>query len=350
MCALMARQQPLFRFLLILAVMSIGPAPDLLADEAYFRGNSSTGRTSSEAAMTGASSGLDRYSVVAGYRGKTDQDRLTIGLGLGLESLDTKEYIVRARGGEETSLEKSHDGKSGFIESEVSYARGPDSVSISGSYSDPKAPFAVRQLAISGRTAALPWKGALKSGISAGTSEQPESYFVDRDYRTKARPTRVDFSRFDLGYEHVFSERSKGEINVFTAVRLQERPRHWGATTKVAYAFSDRVFTRIDFTSVKESRNSPLKNERGYFSFHGVKSAILFEPVYGHIVNASYGRVIETEFDPRVNSDQTYKSDVPGLGLRSDFSGFKIDLSVERILGQKGLTKTNVQGGMIWAM
>jgi hypothetical protein len=189
-------------------------------------------------------------------------------------------------------------------------------------------------------------------GLSASYlgQTQPESYFIDLDFRTKARPRRVHAYEVAASFDQVLSSKWKMRNQVGISRRLEERPLNVSASTRQAVALTDRLFSELVLSYADESRSQALQNERGYFRAYSVRGALTAEPLYDLLVTLSYGVFWEREQDPRSNRHVQVAADQYGLGISFAPSDWEAHLQGAYTAANTGIRQLSFTGSFMWKM
>lgn len=182
------------------------------------------------------------------------------------------------------------------------------------------------------------------------TQGQPKSYFVDRDFALKARPTEILGREGVLTLKQVLSERWKGKLALSASQRMGERPLNVGAELKQVYTLSDRWFVSGSVRRVAELRGQSLQNERGYFDLTGLQAGLTYEPWVDFLVTGTAGALIEDEEDPRVGTLLRSGTDQYGLSIQYTKGSLRFDLSGSLELNNGGGSGSGFSGGLTWVL
>ncbi len=180
--------------------------------------------------------------------------------------------------------------------------------------------------------------------------QQPETYFIDRDLRSRSRPRVIHGNEAVVTLDQVLSERWKMSLDLSTAERTEERPRNIGVTLGQAYALANRLTVQGRARRFAELRGQSLKNERGYFTMSQGEIGLIYEPVYDLLVSASYGLGVESEHNPDTGIDQIAASDQYGLGVKYSFRDYEILAQGSLNQGNTSYQSSSFTGGFTWKL
>ena len=289
-----------------------------------------------------------------------NQQTMTLGYRQELQKFDIKGAIITAlpdysslqitdRSGTIHFLSQDYPSKLEFKGStDLTYVRNSHRASISWVGSVSESPFPSQSVTASYNEGFLQQTTILGVSATVLQQKQPESYFIDRDFKTKPRPTLVHASALTLSGEQVLSERWKTRLELSTGIRDEERPRNIGVALKESYALTDRLFARVALTDVSELQNQPLKDENGYYALRSVQVGLIYEPVYDLLLNCVYTAAAETETDPRIDREIQVGSDHFGFGVKYTYKAWEFSLSAAYLTTNTTLRGVDFGGGIAW--
>lgn len=256
---------------------------------------------------------------------------------------------VRDRNGNLGPLSTQASGQGEYLlQAGLQWNKGDDKLGASGTATLSSSPFpaqsgsAFYERALASQTSRIRLQGSwAKQG-------QPVDYYTDSNFSTQQRPVEVNASALRLSLEQLMSERWKVGFEVSTGIRIEDRPRNWGAEIKQAYALTDYWFIQLRGGGAFEPQNQNLKNERGYFDIAYGELQATYEPIYDLLITLSYGLVVEHEALPVARSTSQVGSDQFGMEVSYRWGEFDF-----RLLGSYRLTNLpsrdlGISGEVAW--
>lgn len=192
----------------------------------------------------------------------------------------------------------------------------------------------------------------LSSTISVQEQGRPQSYYVTSDFKEGQRPTLVRNEKWQVSWEHILSERLKGQVFFHTGIKREERPRNYGGGLKMAFGPSDRLYIKAGLWHMRENDKRILQNEVGYLKFNQFQGEVVFEPTYDFLVGLSYYLTMETERDPRTKRQVRYASDEYALGMTNKWGlgSMSTSLKVSHLRTNQSFQAWNVTGNIEWTL
>ena len=264
---------------------------------------------------------------------------------------DYSSVLVRNRGGIETPLSAQYPGLTELsAEAKGLYLSGPRRATLSYTGNLNPSPYFTQTLTAAYQHGFYNQSTILGVNAAYMTQNQPESWFIDTDFRNRARPALIHANEVVLFVNQILTDRWKAELSVVSAERVEDRPRNVGVTMTHWYALADRLFLKglLDYRT--ELRALPLKDERGYFSAKTAEIALTVEPVYDLLATASYAIVVENESDPRTGREAQVGSDQLGLGVSYLIGRWLVNVQGAYRLTNIGLKAYSIGGGVTWTL
>lgn len=269
-------------------------------------------------------------------------------VGVQIRQPDYSDILVRSAEGIESPLSDLIQRRSQFdLSLGVERNHGQDFFFLSGGTPLSDAPFPTQT--VGGKYVRGFFEKTTQVGVELTylNQKQPESFFIDRDFKTKERPQSVNAYEAALSYEQVLTENWKILARVAVSQRIEERPANISTNIDPAYAVTDSFFLRAGLRFAQEQEQG-LKNERGYFKAYGAWIGGGVEPVYDLVISASYGVLIESENEPRTRSFTELASDHYSLGLAYSFSLFEFKLNGSYSIANTQASSLAFSSGVTW--
>lgn len=264
---------------------------------------------------------------------------------------DYSSVLVRNKAGIEAPLSTQVGSRSEFVmDLGADWAKGANSASLGWRGNVNGSPFFSNLFR--GAYSRSFFSQATSVGLQGSylSQRQPESYFVDRDFQTKARPQSVNAYEIAFLLDQILSEKWKMRNRVGISQRIEERPRNYFLSSRHAYALTDRLFADLQLTYADELRSETLKNERGYFRAYGARVGLSAEIFYDLVVSASYGILFERERDPRIEREVEVASDQYGLGVIYSFSQVEFEARAGYVVSNTNIRNLSLSGGATWRL
>ena len=308
---------------------------------------SATGTTGTINSTQGVT--VNQHMQTLGYRTEGLRHGFDLGLAMITTVPDYSTIQITDRSGNTHLLSQDYSGKPELKGStDLTYTRGSHRAALSWTGSVSDTPFPSQLLTVGYNEGFLQQTTII--GVSATVAEQrqPESYFIDRDFKTKPRPTLVHASAMILSGEQILTDRWKTRLELSTGIREEERPRNLGATLKESYALTDRLFARLALSDISELHNQALKDENGYYTLRSAQTGLIYEPIYDLLLSCAYTVAMESETDPRIDREVQVGSDHFGLGLKYTYKTWELSMSAAYLITNTSLHGLDFGGGIAW--
>jgi hypothetical protein len=296
-----------------------------------------------------ANPGSPYTSGTLSYQGENLYSGFDLGAAVIVAKPDYSNTYIRGRDGSQTLLSESYpEALEQSARLSVGWTRKSHFISLQGESTLSRAPYSTQSLQLRLRESFANKTTFIGATGTLVNQSQPESFFINRDFKTKARPTVVHGNEVTASVEQILTSRWKAHLELSTSKREEERPRNFGGRLKQGFAITSRIYSQLELAMVDENQDEALKNERGYFTLQSGQVTLITEPVYDLLVSASYGLVREVEYDPNNGKKIQVGTDLYGLSLRYDFGKWDVNVG-----GTYGVTNTprnltSVSGGIGW--
>ncbi len=187
-----------------------------------------------------------------------------------------------------------------------------------------------------------------KAGLSIDyqTTNQPENYFINRNFQTQKSPDQLKTQQVQLFYEQVLSDDFKVQaVNIYG--QRADRPNNKGYILKTGYSINQKFFLRNQLGTVYEEK-SELKNNRGYYSSQFFDAELSYLYSYKLQLQLGYGLNIETEKQTFNQSDTQVGHDIYTVGSRYRLAEFTILANIDQRQSNLGTNEYNFSGGFSW--
>ena len=262
---------------------------------------------------------------------------------------DDNKIFVSDRFGDEKSLHERGESATAYHgEAALSRSIGMFDLKLDGRSSLGRDLFYIRQLTVS-LTASLLTEGLrLGMDLSRTKADRPLTTFLDRDFRTKFRPTEVTSDSLQATAEQIIGERNKVGVVLSVTGANEERPPHLGLLLQTATALRDTLFVKTAFATQREQRSRPLMNERGYFTLNSAALGVADEPWYDILLECEGTYMQESEIDPRVKEKRALTS--RSLGIGASFKRFQPGIEVGALATELDTNEVllSMEGAIIW--
>ena len=187
-----------------------------------------------------------------------------------------------------------------------------------------------------------------KAGLSLSqqTTNQPENYFINRNFQTQKSTDQLITRQIQFFYEQVLSEDFKTQIVFLSGNRL-DRPNNTGYILKTGYAINQKLFLRSQLGTIFEA-NTELKNNRGRYSNRFFDTELNYNYSYKLQLTSGYGLNIETEKETFAQPDAQVGHDIYSLSSRYRLDDITIQASVDQRQSNLGTNEYNFSGGLSW--
>jgi hypothetical protein len=312
--------------------------------------NSTTGVIGQTSLVGPASGRISSNNENFGYKIDGLLSQITLSGGLTLTQPNYSGYLLRDAQGNNQSLSSAQIHATEIAASQtLEWSHGIHTANIAWTGTLNQSPFSFQSGTASYQIGLF--QKATLFGIRATylRQEQPVDYFINnRTFQNQARPRVIHATEFVGTYEQILTDRWKFYVDLSTAYRMEERPRNFGLTVAQGYALTNFLSVQLKAARFVEQRSDSLLNERGYFSLTSGELAVTVEPIYDLLISATYGLLLEREFEPTNGAETQVATDQYGIGLRYPIRKVEI-----RVQGGLGLTNTsyqtlNVSGGLTW--
>lgn len=264
---------------------------------------------------------------------------------------DYSSVLVRNQKGAQLPLSLTMGNQTEFLlDLSADWARGSDRASLGWKGSLGESPFASHLLHAAYTRSFFSQTSSLGIEGSYLSQAQPSSFFIDRDFQNKARPTLIHAYEAAFLYEQTLTENWKMRNRMGVSRRLEERPLNYFISTQQAYALSDRLFANLKLNYADELRSQPLLNERGYFRAYGATLGLHAELFYDLLVSLSYGILFERERDPRSAREIEVASDQYGFGVHYSLSKMTLNAEAGYVVTNTNIKHLSVSGGATWRL
>jgi hypothetical protein len=295
-----------------------------------------------------AASQMKRTDQTYEYRAQNIGDLVSVATGVTVSQPDYSTYLVRNRLGVEKKLSDTVKSSNEFQGTALlTLAKGSHTGTIGYSGSLAETPLPMQKFDLSYEEGFYNKSTLLGAEYTYQQQEQPLSYFIDRDFKTKTRAETVNTSVVGLYYEQILTSRLKNRVKASTAHRLGERPRNYGLEDRLGYALTRRIYLQGAAAYVKEDTNEALVDERGYFTLTRGEVSATYEPIYDLLISASYALSVEQENEPRSDTQTKVGTDQYGLGVQYAYGDLKFNLKGTYYVAQLG-NGTSALGGITW--
>lgn len=187
-------------------------------------------------------------------------------------------------------------------------------------------------------------------GYSWSQQKQPVSFHIDpRDLQFRQRPNQITAQRTELWVEQILSDRWKMQVKAFEGIRLEDRPSHFGGELRQSYAIADRLFSRLDFGAIRESKSDILKDERGRYSIYWGEAQLSYEVIYDFLLTASFGSTLEKE-TIEWNNGVVNQVGTDTYGLKAGYTGSNFTISIGGQTSRSNTTyrSDSISGDITW--
>ncbi|MEZ4750901.1 MAG: hypothetical protein R3B54_09855 [Bdellovibrionota bacterium] len=295
--------------------------------------------------------GVSTLSEVVGYRAEGIARYFNVDAAITLSQPDYSSVLIRDAQQNEKLLSELAGIRNELSASlGAEYQQGADSVSLIWSGSVSESPYAFQSLEANYRRSFF--NQSTQLGMSAIYLRQhaPESYYLDPNFVTKKRPTRINGVEMKLLGEQTLSSKWKVGAEVSLSQRLEERPPHVAIAIKQSYALTSRIFANLQFNYASELRSVSLKDERGYFRNLGGQVGLTVEPWYDVLISAGYGILLEDEEDPRTGRWVQVAGDQYALGLRYRLARLEFRIEAAHVRTNTRVENVSGSGGVRWTL
>ncbi|MCB0405420.1 MAG: hypothetical protein KDD51_11595 [Bdellovibrionales bacterium] len=295
--------------------------------------------------------GVSTLSEIVGYRTEGIASHFNAEVALTFSQPDYSSVLIRDKNQNEKLLSEMVSARNELSAAVgAEYQRGADSASLKWSGSLTQSPFAFQSFLASYRRSFF--NRSTVVGVSGVYLLQhaPESYYLDSDFNTRNRPTRINGVEAQVTGEQSLSTRWKVAAELAASQRLEERPPNLRVVLRQAYAVSNRVFVSMQFDYASELRSVPLKDERGYFRNLGGQVGLTVEPWYDFLVTAAYGLLVEDEEDPRSGRWVQVAGDQYALGLRYRLARLEFRIEAAYVRTNTKVDAVRASGGVRWTL
>lgn len=274
---------------------------------------------------------------------------LTISGGLDRVQPDYSSYLVTERDGTQVPLSDLTPDVPAYAGAlNLDWTSGSHNASLAWAGALTQSPFALQSLTLGYAESFYNKTTTVGARFTYFTLDQPDDFYIDENLVTEERPTLIHGTEAVAYVDQVFTERWKGDLELMSGTRVEDRPRNVGATLKQGYAVTDRLFGQLAFTRIAELTSEPLLNERGYFSLDAAELTFTVEPVVDLLLSASYGLVVEGENDPRSGRQAQVGSDQYGLGAQYRRGAWSWESKAGYRVTNTGLYDLGIEGGLSW--
>ena len=276
-------------------------------------------------------------------------DMLTISPSLKFSKKDYSQTVITERNGQTRSLRDDFNGDefSGGVSTSVSLQRSDISAALSSDLS--KSPYSTQTY-----TGAYSYRGEYdlyKLGFAGSYAHisQPTSYYVDRNFTTRERPSYLEAVRYSAWLENVLTENLKNRITIIYGHRKQDRPNHYGFESRIAYSINSLLSTRFSVGAQKEE-STALLNERGRFESKNIDLELIWSPTYRFQSSLGYGLLIENEAEKSDGSSERIGHDIYSASLSYRLYEVRPSASISYRSTNTNLHETNIGVTVKWEM
>lgn len=294
--------------------------------------------------------GVPQTGMSMQYTSPTIKGSWTLGAGFTYTKADYSNFLISNRDGTSTSLGDLFDAPEAAGSFNLTYAKGIHQVSATYSQSVGETPFESHSQSLNYDLGFFAGTTTVGLQVAANQTEQPESYFINRDLSMEKRPEVLESFTTSLHWEQIWTDRYKTDLRGFTGSRYADRPRHFGAELRQGFAVSSAVTTRLDLGLIDETHSEALKNERGYFSLNWVEAQVSYEPIYDLILTVAAGVAVEKEEQPDGGRVSQVGTDTWGLMAKYDGRGWSADAGFRSSDSNTGYHAQTVQGNVTWEL
>lgn len=255
---------------------------------------------------------------------------------------DYSEYYLRTEAGAEFSLDHLVDPSSVeyFLNVDTTFYSSIGDFTLSLFSHIGTSPFHRKGIGLNYRLKFMQGRGSFFVKSVYYNQKMPQDYFIDVNFANRLRPLDVTLYSVESGAEFALTEQLKTLLTLEVGEKKRERPRHYGISSKWAYAFTDSLFWHTDIRYLAEQQGEKLLNERGYFNYLAFGNRLNWEVTFDVLLSIGYVFTREREEDPRIGSELQVGSDTYYLGLEYDFTWGKV-------IGQFDYTVTNTDEELI---
>jgi hypothetical protein len=299
--------------------------------------------------LSGPSSALSQTRETLGYKLEDVFQNFTVSGTVVNAAPDYSQYLVISKTGNPEPLSNLVQTGNEFSASfATTYAKSSTLATLGWNGSLNQSPFAAQTFNAAAIEGFYNKSTLLGVSLIYGFQDQPESYYIDSDFHSQARPVLLHSLILGTNWDQILTERWKLSLSLSTGTRYEDRPRNIGLSLKQAYALSDRIFCQFTLSDIQELHSEPLKDERGYFSIHTAQLDVTFEPWIDFLITPSYAYVIEGENNPDPGSLFQIGSDQVGLslGYRKNRLGLNLKTAYRRT--NTSLSDLFLDGGVTW--
>jgi len=340
------------RTLVILAAVALAQAESRgVAHSVSMSIQSDSRRGSLDIADLNRQFGTSQISEQIGYKMEGLLEGITTQVSAVVIHPDYSSVLVRSKAGVEEPLSNQVGSQSEFVmDLGADWARGANNASLGWRGNLGKSPF--HSSLFRGGYSRSFFSQATSLGLQGAylSQQQPESYFIDRDFQTKPRPQSINAYEAAFLFDQALSEKWKMRNRVGIAQRIEERPRNYFLSSRHAYALTDRLFADLQLTFADEIRSEALKNERGYFRAYGARAGLSAEVFYDFVVSASYGILFERERDTRIEREVEVASDQYGLGVTYSLSQVDLEARAGYVVTNTNIRNLTLSVGSTWRL